>query len=245
MLGIAGHLDAPVEGGARDRQVPQPALDEADDLVPARVRPDEIRLALVKREQPVLIGGEPEEIALLLDPFDRRALRSAAHIVLAEGGFLLGVIGLVAHRIPAGIAVEIDVAIRCHPLPDFLDRAMMLLLGGADEAIEGDIQPLIHLLEPRGIARRQFHRRQVLLLRGLDHLQAVLVGAGQEEHVLAVEPLKARQRIGRDRLIGVADMRRAVRIGDRGRDVEGVPCRRCRRFCNARGLAGRGAGLRR
>ncbi len=42
--------------------------------------------------------------------------------------------------------------------------------------------------------------------------QAVLVGAGQEEHVLAVEPLEARQRIGRDRLIGMADVRRAVWI---------------------------------
>jgi hypothetical protein len=39
----------------------------------------------------------------------------------------------------------------------------------------------------------------------------VLVGAGEEEHILAVEPLKPRQRIGRDRLIGVADMRNAVR----------------------------------
>ena len=64
------------------------------------------------------------------------------------------------------------------------------------------------------------------LCRGLHHLLAVLVGAGQEEHVLAVEPLKARQRIGRDRLIGVADMRHAVRIGDRGRDVEDVAARR-------------------
>ena len=58
--------------------------------------------------------------------------------------------------------------------------------------------------------------------RGLDHLQAVLVGAGQEEHVLAVKPLKSRQRIGRDRLIGVTDMRHPVRICDGGRDVERV-----------------------
>ena len=51
----------------------------------------------------------------------------------------------------------------------------------------------------------------------------VLVGAGEEEDVLAVKPLKARQRIGRDRLIGVADMR--MRIGDRGRDVVGLAAR--------------------
>ena len=49
----------------------------------------------------------------------------------------------------------------------------------------------------------------------------MLVGAGQEEDVVAVEPHEAGDRVGRDRLIGVADMRRAVRIGDRGGDVIG------------------------
>ena len=87
----------------------------------------------------------------------------------------------------------------------------MLLFGGADEAVERDVETLVHLLEPERIARRDFQRRQLFGLRGLDHLQAVLVGAGQEEHILAVEPLKARQRIGRDRLIGVTDMRHTVR----------------------------------
>src|SRR5581483_6643660 len=64
--------------------------------------------------------------------------------------------------------------------------------------------------------------RQLFSFRGLDHLQTLFVGAGQEEYVLAVEPLKARQRIGCNRFIGVADMRRAVGIGDGGRDVERV-----------------------
>ena len=77
--------------------------------------------------------------------------------------------------------------------------------------------------------------------RGLDHLLAVLVGAGQKEHVLAVEPLKARQRIGRDRLIGMADMRHAVRIGDRGRDVEGVAARWRRLTVAAGGRPPRGS----
>ncbi len=60
------------------------------------------------------------------------------------------------------------------------------------------------------------------LRRGLQHLDAVLVGAGEEEHVAAVEPHEAGDRIGGDRFVGVADMRRAVRIGDRGGDVIGL-----------------------
>ena len=118
----------------------------------------------------------------------------------------------------------------------------MLLLRGADEAVERDVEALVHLLEaPRVAGRRAPAVGSPSASRGLHHLQAVLVGAGQEEHVLAVEPLKARQRIGRDRLIGVADMRHAVRIGDRGRDVEGVAARRRpARLCGAERLSSRG-----
>ena len=86
------------------------------------------------------------------------------------------------------------------------------------------------------IAVEQLARRDPLAGRGLLHLQAVLVGAGEEEDVVAVEPLEAGDRIGRDRLVGVPDMRRAVGIGDRGRDVirglghfgsSSLDCRRC------------------
>ena len=59
---------------ARDRQVLQPALHEAHDLVAPLARQDEIRMRLVVGEQLVLIGREPEEVALLLVPLDRRAL---------------------------------------------------------------------------------------------------------------------------------------------------------------------------
>ena len=105
----------------------------------------------------------------------------------------------------------------------------MLFFRGADEAVERDVETLVHLLEPERIAGRDFQRRQLLGFRGLGHLLTVLVGPGEEEHVLAVEPLKPRQRIGRDRLIGVADMRHTVRVCDRGRDVESVGVDGCRR----------------
>ena len=76
VLVVVRHLDAPVEGGARQRQILQAAAHEACDFVHALPRQHEIRHALVEIEQPVGEGGELEEIALLLDPFDRRALRA-------------------------------------------------------------------------------------------------------------------------------------------------------------------------
>jgi hypothetical protein len=62
----------------------QARLDEGDHLVAALGRTDEIGVGLVEREQLVLVGGELEEVARLLDPLDRRALRSVAHAVGAH-----------------------------------------------------------------------------------------------------------------------------------------------------------------
>jgi hypothetical protein len=67
------------------------------------LRRDEIGVGLVMGDQLVGVGGELEEIALLLDPADRRAGRGELGPVGAGSqlGFLE--IGFVAHRVPAGI----------------------------------------------------------------------------------------------------------------------------------------------
>src|SRR4029077_15836418 len=132
----------------------QAAFHKTDDLVAARVGSDEIGLAFVEREQPVLIGREAEERSVPLDPLDRCALRTAADVVLAERGLVLCVVGFVAHRVPARVTIEINVAICGHPSPDFLAGAMMLLFRGADEAVERDVKALIHRSEPRRVASR-------------------------------------------------------------------------------------------
>ena len=79
-------------------------------------------MRLVMGEQPVLIGREPEEIALLLDPLDRRSLRREFAAVGPFLQFAFVVISLVPHRVPAGIFVEIDVAGRLHAPPQLLAR---------------------------------------------------------------------------------------------------------------------------
>ena len=88
-------------------------------------------------------------------------------------------------------------------------------LGGADEIVVRAVERRRHLLESARVAVGELARREALARRRLLHLEAVLVGAGQEVHVLAVEPLEAGDRIGRQRLIGMADVRRPVGIGDR------------------------------
>ena len=85
-----------------------------------------------------------------------------AHLLLVEVRLVLGVIGLVAHRIPAGVFVEIDVAVLLHAAPDFLRRAVVALFGGVDEVVVRAFQPLDHLLEQRHVAVAQRARGQAL-----------------------------------------------------------------------------------
>ena len=222
VLVVARHLDAPVEGGARDRQVLQAAAHEAGDFVQPLLGQHVIR-PFVELEQFVGVSREAEEIALLLHPLDRRAgLGREPLAVLVELRLVLAVIGLVAHRVPAGIFVEIDVAVLLHRLPDRLRGAVVALFGGVDEVVVRAVEPLHHGLEGRHVAVAQRPRAQALARRGLLHLLAVLVGAGEEIDVVAVEPHEARDGVGGDRLIGVPDMRRPVRVGDRGGDVKGL-----------------------
>ena len=70
------------------------------------------------------------------------------------------------------------------------------------------------------VAVGEFLDRDAFLFRRLLHLQAVLVRAGHEEDVVAVQPLEPRHRVGGDDLVGVADVRHAVGVADGRGDVE-------------------------
>ena len=83
----------------------------------------------------------------------------------------------------------------------------MARLGGAHHMVGAGVERGAHLVELRRVAVGQSLRREAFLRRGLLHLEAVLVRARDEEHVLAVEPLEAGDRVGGDALVGVADMR--------------------------------------
>src|SRR6202008_4277494 len=97
---------------------------EAYDLVAPALRLDELRSALVELQQPFLIGRQTEEIAFFFHPFDRRARRCEFLALLAEGEFRLVKIGLVPHRVPAGVSAEIDVLL-AHPAPQFLGALLV------------------------------------------------------------------------------------------------------------------------
>src|SRR5205085_7913503 len=125
------------------------AFDEAHHLVAPGVRTDEARVGFVMLEQPVLIGREAEEPALLDRPLGERALGRELLAGLGGVKLLLVIIGFVADRVPAFVAAVIGVALVRHRLPDRLAGAVMVGLGRPDEAIERDLKTFVHTAEKR------------------------------------------------------------------------------------------------
>ena len=150
---IARHRNAPVEGRPRDRQITQPAGDEADDLVAAHLGRDEVGILGIVRQQWLRVGREPEKIGLLLGPGDR-GVRLGRHpgAVGIDLCLSLGKEPFVAHRVPPGIGIEVDVAAISHSLPDRRRCRVVIFVGGADESVEGDVEQFLQTLEPIRVA---------------------------------------------------------------------------------------------
>ena len=96
----------------------------------------------------------------------------------------------------------------------------MLGVGGADEEVVRGVDLLHHLLEVHDVAVGQLARRDPLALGDVGDRLAVLVGAGQEEDVLAALAHVPREHVGGDRRVRVAEVRLGVDVVDRGGDVE-------------------------
>jgi len=104
--------------------------------------------------------------------------------------------------------------------PQLLRSANMPRLGRADEVVVRDVQTTKKILVLRGDAVGEYMRREPGLLGSALHLLAVLVGSGQEEHIVTRKPARAGDRVGDHRRVRVAQVRFRVDVVDRGRDVK-------------------------
>ena len=159
-----------------------------------------------------------EEVVLLGDQLHGAAVDGA--VAVDEVG--LGVVRLARHAVEALVGAELDVAGVVAGLEQPLDGPVVAGLGGADEVVVGDVEQLPRVPEALdGLVGPLPRRDAVGLGRPLD-LQAVLVGAGEEEDVVAEEPVPAGHRVGRHRRVGVPDVGRVVHVVDRRRQVEAL-----------------------
>src|SRR5205814_7745715 len=110
---------------ARDAEVAQAARDERTRLVVPKVGKYEIGALVVEGDQPLLVGGEPEEVVLLFDPLRLREVDRAEPFL---GQLLLVLELLAADAVPAGVHVLVDIAVVVHPLQELADEALVAVI---------------------------------------------------------------------------------------------------------------------
>ena len=202
---------------AADADVLEALLDEGQGLVEARARLDEAGVGLEELGQPVLVLAEQEVVVLLLQP-DRldavlRAQALGREVALVPEALAGG-------AVEAAVGALLDVAGGLELLHEPLHELLVLRVRGADEEVVAGA----HRRGQGAVLGRHLVdvllRREPALLRRLRDLGAVLVDAGEEEHVLPALPVMAREDVGGDGRVRVPVVRLAVDVVDGGGDVE-------------------------
>ena len=164
-----------------------------------------------------------EEIIFLLqfDDFAVGRVEGAVRqaVLLGQKGFFLG-------RIKARVGCFVKMAGVVDLGEAGLDEFLVARLRGADEIVVGQLQFFGKRLPVRrelvAISLRRFAFGQ----GGLLDLLAVFVQAGQEKNFLPEAAPRPRDDVGDDLLVGMAEMRLAVDVINRGGDVKPfVHCR--------------------
>jgi hypothetical protein len=200
-----------------DAQVADLLLQIAQHLVLAALRLQEVRVIRDPLPELVRVLGHLEEVVLLLEPLDR----VARHGALAIDQVLLGPEPLLGLGVPALVVRSVDVTRIIQRLECRLDHPGVAVFRGADEVIVGDLQPLPERLEWHAELVHVLLRTHSPLGGSIVHLLAVLIGTGQEICIPTILPVPAGDHIGRERRVGMADMRHIVHIVDRRGDIEG------------------------
>ena len=163
-------------------------------------------------------GGELEEVVRLLDSLGHRAVNRA--LAVDQLGLRLEL--FTTDAVETRVDVLVDVAVVVDPLDELLDESLVSLVGCANEEVVVGINPPRQLFPGIGDLVDVGLRVEPLLLGRPVDLGAVLVRARQEERLVAALLVMARDDVGHDRRVRVADMRRRVDVVDRCRDVEAV-----------------------
>src|SRR5208337_4780959 len=223
---VEGNLDAPGEPLAGDGHVLQLGLDQVDDLVAAAFGLNELGMLSIIIEQAFTIRREPEIVVLLLDPGQRR-VRVVGALAARLGHFLLGLERLAAGTVMPRVDALVDVAGVVHGLDELAAADVVPLFAGLDEIVVRDLERAPDLLELPGHVVHVGFGFEAKLLSTQGHLVGVLIVPHQEVNRGALHAAKPGLDVSPDLLERRADMRPAVGVIDRRRDVK--PRRICHR----------------
>ena len=219
VAGVEVHGNAPVEAGTGNAQILQTGLDEVvDHLIDAGTGLQEIG---VLQQMLHLVGvlAQTEEIGLLLGVVDFTAAVGA----LAVHQLAFRPEGLARGAVLALIGALVNVTVFIHLLEDLLHGLAVIVVGGADEPVVGDVHQLPQITDAARAVHDAVHEglggHAGFLGFGLD-LLAVLVGAGQEHHVVALQTLIAGDGVGGHGAVAVADVELVRGVVNRCGDIE-------------------------
>ena len=219
LLVVKRYGDPPRKPLPADRHILQPRVHQAQDLVPPALRLNELRVRLVVRQQPIPKRRQPKEVILLLHHLQRRR-RMVRALPPMLGRLLLRLERLATRAIQPLVRLLVNVPRVMHGLDKLLAPRMMPRLARLNKVIKRNPKRPPHLLKLPGHVIHVSLRRNPQLLGPLRHLHRVLVIAHQEEDVEPLHPPKPRLHVRPDLLKRRPDMRPAVRIINRRRDVK-------------------------
>ena len=168
---------------------------------------DEPGLKLGKLEVVVLLG-RLRDLAVNLGPGSVQVA-----ILIGEELFLAG-------GVPVGLLPLINQALVEELLQELLHDLLVTRFGRTDIIVVRYVKIAEHALKDRGNLVDEDLGFNATLEGGLLDLLAVLVKTGEKVHLTAAHAHMARDHVGEDFLIGVAEVRRTVGIVDGRGDVE-------------------------
>ncbi len=218
VLLVPRQRDAPRHALARtaDGEVADRLAQHRQHLVAVALRADQVGLLVEQVVKPGAVLLHAEEVVGLGAVLRLDLVLGA----LAVDQLLLRVVALALHAVEAGVLAVDDVAGVVDALQHLAHDLLVALLGGADEVVVADAEAVPGGAELPGDVVGVRLRRLAVRLSGLLDVLAVLVGAREEEGVVALEAVEARDDVDQDRGVRVTHVRRRVDVEDRRGGVE-------------------------
>jgi len=215
---VEGKLDAPGEAalGSRDTEVVEPAAfaQHCQDFVAVAVGPNPVGVLFELLAKRLEVTAHLEEV-VGFGAFFRRTLMVLAqavdHIAVGQKAFA-------ADAVEPLVLAKVDVALRMDDFQEVLDRANVIRIRGANEAVVGDAQFFPSTAEDSGHAVGKGVRIRALGFCGLGDFVAVLVGPGQKESLVADQAVIPRDGVPNDRRVRMPDVRLGIDVVDGGRN---------------------------
>jgi hypothetical protein len=207
------------EARAAGGDVLEPLGEQAEDLVAARGRLQELRMRREVRLEGLGVAREAEEPVALGDFLERaRGMQRATAV--GDVRRLLEALAADAVHPGVGALVEVVGAVREYALEQVLHGRVMLGGRGTHKLVVRDAEALPHRGELSGDVVHEGLRCEAGLLGRLRDLLAVLVHPDEEPDVVAHLAVEAADGVGADLLQGVPEVRLAVGVINGAGEVE-------------------------